>query len=466
MRTLFRTSILALLFAIPMLVNGQTSTARFPLLEQFTGTWCIWCPYGADSVNSILNYIPNARALAYHNSDPMSTADGDVVTQHLLTPGFPTAAIDRLLVNLPTGGAAIAIDRNYWGAVMVQRAQQASPLSISVSGTYHQDTRQISAVATLNILSNMTGEFYFNAVLSEDDLDYAQKKTVNGSTVILSPYYHKRVVRKMITGAYGTTLTQTGLTAGQPVTQNINYTVPANYDITKCKLTIFITTKVTLTVNGQPRPTQMAIQQAWQEPVLTALTTIPVELISFSAAQDGEDVRVLWRTGTESNNRGWFVERRVIDGEWSDLGFVNGSGTTNEQQQYEYLDREVRPFETYDYRLRQVDFDGKTDYSPIYRVMATPVPTETRLLPNYPNPFNPNTYVTVELAQESEMNVAVYDMLGRLVKTLASGVHAAGGHVFEWDGNDGSGVAMPSGIYFARLVTPTHTAMQQMQLSK
>jgi hypothetical protein len=270
----------------------------------------------------------------------------------------------------------------------------------------------------------------------------------------------------MITGAYGTTLTQTGLTAGQPVTQTINYTVPANYDITKCKLTFFVTTKITLTVNGQPRPTQMATQQAWQESVLSALTTIPVELISFSAAQDGEDVRVVWRTGTESNNRGWFVERRVIDGEWSDLGFVNGSGTTNEQQQYEYLDREVRPFETYDYRLRQVDFDGKTDYSPVYRVMATPVPTETRLLPNYPNPFNPNTYVTVELAQESDMNVAVYDMLGRLVKTLASGVHAAGGHVFEWDGNDAGGVAMPSGIYFARLVTPTHTAMQQMQLSK
>ena len=462
MRTLFRSSFLALLLALPLLVNAQT-TARFPLLEQFTGTWCQWCPYGADSVNSILSYVPNARALAYHNGDPMATADGDAVTQHLLVGGFPTASVDRLLV---TSLGAIAISRPYWGAVMVQRAQQASPMSISVTGTYHQDTRQIQATVTMNVLSAMNGEFYYNAVLSEDDLDYAQKKNVNGTVITISPYLHKRVVRKMITGPYGVQLTTSGLAANQTVTQYINYTVPANYDISKCKLTVFVTTVITLTVNGSPRPTQMAIQQAWQEPVLTSLTVIPVELISFSATQVDDHVRVDWRTATENNNRGWYVERRSIDGDWADLGFVDGYGTTSEQQQYEYIDRTVRPFETYDYRLRQVDFDGAIDYSPVYRVMATPVPTETRLLPNYPNPFNPNTWITVELAQDSDMSVAVYDMLGRHVRTLASGRHNAGGHVFEWDGTDADGIALPSGIYFARLVTPTYSATQQMQLSK
>ncbi|MBR9974044.1 MAG: Omp28-related outer membrane protein [Bacteroidetes bacterium] len=465
MRTLFRTSVLALLLALPTLVNAQGTTARFPLLEQFTGTWCPYCPYGADSVNSILGYIPNARALAYHNNDPMSTPDGDAVTQHLLTSSYPSAAIDRLLVNLSTG-AAIAISRTYWGAVMSQRAQQASPMSINVTGTYHQDTRQIQATVTMNALSAISGTLHYNAVLSEDDLDYPQKKNVNGSTITLSPYYHKRVVRKMITGAYGTQMTTSGMAANTTNTQYITYTVPSNYDISKCKLAVFVTTVVNLTVNGQPRPTLMAIQQAWQEPVLTSLSVIPVELISFSATQEQDVVRVHWRTATENNNRGWFVERRSIDGDWSDLEFVSGYGTTNEQQQYEYVDRTVRPFETYDYRLRQVDFDGSTEYSPVYRVMAAPVPTETRLLPNYPNPFNPNTWITVELAQDSDMNVSVYDMLGRHVRTLASGTHKAGGHVLEWDGTDASGIALPSGIYFTRLVTPHHTATQQMQLSK
>ncbi len=464
MNKLFRTILLAVLLAMPLMANAQT-TARYPFLEQFTGTWCIWCPYGADSINSILQYIPNARAVAYHNQDPMATSNGNAITSHLLVSGFPTAAVDRMLVNIG-GNVSIAFSRTYWGQVMASRNQVGAPMSISVSGTYHQDTRQIAATVTINSLQALTGEFYINVILSEDDLDYPQKKTVNGSTIILDPYLHKRVVRDMITGAYGATLTTTGFAANQTVTYPFAYTVPANYDITKCKLAVFVTQKVTLTVGGQPRPTNMAVQQAWQEPVLTGLSVIPVELISFSATQTGNDVRLDWRTGTENNNRGWFVERKSIDGEWNDLGFVDGYGTTNDQQKYEYTDLNVRMDETYDYRLRQVDFDGKTDYSPIYRVMTTPIPMETRLLPNYPNPFNPNTFITVELAEESDMNVAVFDMLGRVVKTLATGVHPAGGHVFEWNGLDESGNAVQSGIYFTRMVTPTHSATQQMQLTK
>jgi hypothetical protein len=270
----------------------------------------------------------------------------------------------------------------------------------------------------------------------------------------------------MITGPYGATLTTTGFTENQTVTWPINFVVPAGYDITKCKLAVFVTTKITLTVGGQPRPTNMAVQQAWQESVLSAFSVIPVELISFSAVQDRDAVRLNWRTATENNNRGWFVERRTVDGEWNDLGFVDGYGTTNEQQQYEYSDHNARMQETYDYRLRQVDFNGKTDYSPIYRVMTAPLPTETRLLPNYPNPFNPNTFITAELSTESELSVTVYDMLGRVVKTLATGVRPAGGHVFEWDGTDENGSTVQSGIYFARMVTPTHSAIQQMQLTK
>lgn len=465
MKTLFRSVLLAVLFALPVVLQAQT-TARYPFLEQFTGTWCQYCPFGADTVNAILARIPNARAIAYHDSDPMSTPDGDAVKGHLMVSAYPTAAIDRLLIQTPTGNA-IAISRAYWGQVMSARDQAGAPMSISVTGTYHQDTREIAAVATINVLQALTGEFYFNAVLTEDSLNYQQTLYVGpGQTTQLNPYYHKRVVRNMITGPFGITLTTTGFSANQNITQPISFTVPANYDISKCKLSVFITTKITLTVGGQPRPTQMAIQQAWQEPVTSALSVIPVELISFSATQDGDAVRLHWRTAHENNNRGWFVERRTVDGEWSDLGFVGGYGTTTAQQQYEFVDQQVRMMETYDYRLRQIDFDGKTDYSPIYRVMTAPVPTETRLLPNYPNPFNPNTFITVELAQESDMSVAVYDMLGRLVKTLASGVHPAGGHVFEWDGTDAAGTALPSGIYFARLSTPTHNAMQQMQLSK
>ncbi len=464
MRTLIRTSALAVLLALPMLLSAQTTT-RTVLLEQFTGTWCPWCPYGSDEVDSVISLYPNTRAIAYHQNDPMSTSNGNSVISHLLVSSYPGGAIDRRLWNTPQG-LAIAISRSYWRSAVANRYTQGSEMSIGVSGTYHQDTRVISATVTMTALSAMSGEFYLNVVLTEDGLNYAQKKNVNGQVVTINPYYHSRVVRDMITGWLGHQLTTSGFAANQVVTYPFTFTVPNGYDISKCKLTAFVTTKVTLTVNGQQQNKSMNVVQAWQEDVTSALNVIPVELLSFNAAQIDDGVRLNWRTTKESNNRGWFVERRSIDGDWQDLGFVDGYGTTTEQQSYEYTDSQVAMDEIYDYRLRQVDFDGSTDYSPVARVMTIPTPMATRLLPNYPNPFNPATTIVVELAQEGPMQVEVYDMLGRRVRSLADGVHAAGLHSFEWNGTDDQGSAVETGIYFARLTANGQTQTIQMQMTK
>ena len=466
MRTLLRSSMLAFVLLLPVLTQAQT--ARTPLLEQFTGTWCQYCPFGADSVNALLGYLPNARAIAYHGgsaNEPMQTVEGNLLISHLMVTGYPTAAIDRLLITIGST-SALAISRTYWGNVMTQRHASTAPLSIGVAGTYHQDTREINMNVTLNILSAMTGEFYLNVILTEDSLNYSQTKWTSTGQIQIFPYWHKRVVRSMITGTYGTTLTTTGFAANDVVTRPVTYTVPAGWNINRCKLTVFVTSKVMLTVGGTPRPFNMAIQQAWQEPLLSTLSTIPVELISFNATQIDEGVRLDWRTASESNNQGWAVERKTVEGEWSDLGFIAGMGTTFEDQSYSFLDDQTRAGETYDYRLRQMDYDGTTDHSPVFRIMVTPKPTVTRLLPNYPNPFNPSTTIVVELAEESDLNVGVYDMLGRLVKTLASGTQPAGGHVFEWDGMDSNGSPAEAGIYFARMITPTHSQTIQMQMVK
>jgi hypothetical protein len=465
---MIRTFAIAVFLALPLLLSAQTTT-RTVLLEQFTGVRCQWCPYGAEEIDSVLLLYPNARSLAYHTSmfgtDPMTTSHTTSVSDHLLVSSQPSAAIDRRLWNTPTG-LGIAISRSYWRSAVANRIPIASEMSIGVTGTYHQDTREISATVTMTALSAMTGEFFLNVVVSEDDLNYAQLKNVNNTVITLNPYYHKRVVRDMITGWLGHQLTTTGFTANQVVTYPFTFSVPSGYDVTKCKLTAFVTTKVVLTVNGQPQNKSMNIVQAWQEPITSALNVIPVELISFNAVQVDNGVRLNWRTATENNNRGWYVERRTLDGEWQDLGFVDGYGTTSEQQAYEYTDSRVAMDEVYDYRLRQVDFDGTADYSPVARVLTMPTPMATRLLPNYPNPFNPATTVAVELAQDGLMSVDVYDMLGRRVRTLAEGVYEAGLHSFEWNGTDDNGAAVESGIYFARFSTADYTETRQMQMTK
>jgi len=67
-----------------------------------------------------------------------------------------------------------------------------------------------------------------------------------------------------------------------------------------------------------------------------------------------------------------------------------------------------------------------------------------------PNPFNPSTSFALSQAQDGPVRLAVYDVRGALVRVLNDGSLAAGDHTFTWDGRDGQGSPVPSGMYLAR----------------
>jgi hypothetical protein len=87
-----------------------------------------------------------------------------------------------------------------------------------------------------------------------------------------------------------------------------------------------------------------------------------------------------------------------------------------------------------------------------------------RLEPNYPNPFNPKTMIPFSLPQAGWAELSVYDVEGRLVKTLLTGEQAAGDHTVTWDGSDSAGRGMASGIYYAQLRTATDSQTKAMVL--
>lgn len=91
-------------------------------------------------------------------------------------------------------------------------------------------------------------------------------------------------------------------------------------------------------------------------------------------------------------------------------------------------------------------------------VAAEEIPDGYALMQNYPNPFNASTMITYGLPRPQEASVSVYDLLGRNVAELASGHQSAGWHRVEWDAG-----AMPSGVYFIELRTPS-TAMSRKLL--
>ena len=81
-----------------------------------------------------------------------------------------------------------------------------------------------------------------------------------------------------------------------------------------------------------------------------------------------------------------------------------------------------------------------------------------------PNPFNPSTTLRFDLAESGFAELAVYDVTGRLVRTLVTSPVAAGAHSVVWDGTDAAGRQVASGVYFARLTTPTETLTTRLVL--
>ncbi|MCK4511944.1 T9SS type A sorting domain-containing protein, partial [bacterium] len=85
---------------------------------------------------------------------------------------------------------------------------------------------------------------------------------------------------------------------------------------------------------------------------------------------------------------------------------------------------------------------------------------------NYPNPFNPSTVISYELLQVSDVSMNIYDLSGRRVKTLVSGIQAAGAHRATWDGRNDMGEAAACGVYVCRLDVRGYVQVRKMVLTR
>jgi hypothetical protein len=158
---------------------------------------------------------------------------------------------------------------------------------------------------------------------------------------------------------------------------------------------------------------------------------LPVQLVSFTArVVTNQNVELNWRTISEINNYGFFVQkRRAESGEqWADIpnSFIAGYGTTNIPHDYSFTDGNVSSG-NWQYRLRQVDLDGSEHFNEPVQVsivtsVSEQVPSEFKLYQNYPNPFNPATEIRFSVEQYGHTQLRVYDLLGREVATLFADV--------------------------------------------
>jgi hypothetical protein len=187
-------------------------------------------------------------------------------------------------------------------------------------------------------------------------------------------------------------------------------------------------------------------------------STLPVTLLNLSATPENKNVRLRWSTATEIDNKGFEIQRSTNGSTWEGIGYVNGAGNSSITQNYSYLDQGLFPRRYY-YRLKQEDIDGKYKYSMVVAVLLEGK-GEFSLGQNYPNPFRTVTTIPYTLAERTQVSLTVYDMNGRVIKTLVNEKRDAGTHAENFHVG-----GLPSGLYYYKIQAGSFTAVKKLVLN-
>lgn len=168
---------------------------------------------------------------------------------------------------------------------------------------------------------------------------------------------------------------------------------------------------------------------------------LPVTFIDFNGTVHADQASLHWSTATELNNKGFEVEKSMDGSIFSSIGFVNGNTNSSLTNNYSYTDNKVLSGFNY-YRLKQVDLDGNFRYSSTIRLDFK----------NFGwaimgNPVNSNTWIQLQLAKTSVVDVQVMGADGRIVKSIHKGTMDIG--TYSMPLNAGN---LTPGTYIVRLI--------------
>ncbi|GJQ44101.1 MAG: hypothetical protein JETCAE03_35990 [Ignavibacteriaceae bacterium] len=180
---------------------------------------------------------------------------------------------------------------------------------------------------------------------------------------------------------------------------------------------------------------------------------LPVEFTSFTGIVVDNKVELNWGTATELNNYGFEVLRNG-----SQIGFVPGYGNSNSPKTYSFAD-EPTSSDVYTYQLKQIDNNGSINLS--NEISVNVVLNKFELNQNYPNPFNPSTHIGFYLNKTENVQLIVYDYIGRQVAILIESECPEGYNEVIFDASN-----LASGVYIYSLKTENQMLTKHMTLLK
>lgn len=218
--------------------NYSNAEPRNVLLEFCTGTWCPSCPQGHVIAKQIIAAYPNTVVVSYHggSSDPFANFNGSAVRSMLGFQYYPTGILDR--TNHPGNGGNPYpnYSRSLWMGGVQGRYNTSPNTDINLSITsisYNPLTRELLVIVDATAQQNLNGVFKLQYVLTEDGLIYYQ---AGGG----SNYVHDLVVRDMINGATGETISSGTWNQNLTITDTLSTTLNSAWVWDNCSLKLFV----------------------------------------------------------------------------------------------------------------------------------------------------------------------------------------------------------------------------------
>ncbi|NOX18705.1 MAG: Omp28-related outer membrane protein [Chlorobi bacterium] len=418
---------------------------RLVLWEQFTNTGCGPCASANPTIEQMLTNNTEDVVISIwahvwwpSSGDPYyvaNTTDNAARTNYYGVNGVPDSFVDGVLGPSPGNMSSMqaAVDERH-----------NTPSVIDLHLEYDNNYKIRVEYTVVNTIPS--GNYKLRIAVVENDLYY---NASNGET------HFNHVLRKYYPDAGGVSIDLSA--KGDHDVLYFNLTMDPSWDLDNIEIFAFIQDDVMREVAQAAKATYSPI--------------VPVELTSFSAIADGNNVSLLWETATESNNSGFEVERAAAgfsgnfdspeNLNWEKIGFIEGVGTTTENNLYKFTD-DISSLtgKKIAYRLKQINFDGTYSYSDVAEV-ENALPSKFELSQNYPNPFNPTTTISYRLPFDSKVELKVFDLLGNEVATVVNQKQNAGTHKVNF-----SSSKLTSGVYFYRMVAGGFADTKKMTVLK
>ncbi|HKR04384.1 MAG TPA: T9SS type A sorting domain-containing protein [Bacteroidia bacterium] len=175
-------------------------------------------------------------------------------------------------------------------------------------------------------------------------------------------------------------------------------------------------------------------------------TPLPVEILYLEAQSNTSDILLRWATASEKNNKGFELQRTLTPPDnFEKIAWADGNGSVSTISYYEFEDKNVEEGVNYFYRLKQIDFNGKSGYS---RIVSGKINGDKYDFKIMPNPYSGSTNIIYKLKENTTVKIEVFNAMGQKIKTLVDGTQKEGSYQYKFSAKQ-SGYS--TGVYDVRL---------------